>query len=629
MKLRSIDFEGYNVVGQRRRCIRRLAPLVIALGIAVGVSTPGLAIQTVFQGSGVEFMSVDEVEPGMRAVGKTVIRGTQPEKFEAEILGVLRDVYPKQDLIIARLEGLGLEESGVVSGMSGSPIFVEDKMIGAVAYRLMEFGKEAIAGIIPIESMLRVQLRQQRDELHGRGDDLSRAVLVAAAAYAAGEETAQLPTQVRPAGAVANLFPIATPVTMAGLQPGLVDRLQPLFEAFGWRSIVGGVAGRGRRIEPRLEPGGAVAVQLVRGDINLTASGTVTYRDGDHVLAFGHPFMQGGSVDFPMVGAEVITVLKSFASSSKLAVAGHEILGSIRQDRLPAILGVVGAEPSMIPVRLDVDDGGSGGREFRFEMVSDKMLTPLFLFLGLLNGVQSVDKVFGDSTLEVGAEFFLGQGLETVRFENLFSSRNQATISVAGTIASIFDFLYDNAFGPIEVREIGLSVKARSDRKIAQITGVSYDRSVVDPGETVNLAVALKPYREPQVIERVTLTIPPEVSTGTLNVLIGDARSVSTEEASFIQGQFKPASLRHLVRLLNNIRRNDRIYVQVSRADEGASVRGEVMPSLPPSVLEVLSSRQTSGDVIRLKKSVIVEEEKQVDFVVSGVHRMEIKVRRR
>ncbi|MFQ5743853.1 MAG: SpoIVB peptidase S55 domain-containing protein [Acidobacteriota bacterium] len=573
-----------------------------------------------------ETMGVDELRAGMRGVGYTVIRGTEPEEFGVEILGVLKDTMPKQDIVVARLSGLGLEESGVAAGMSGSPVFIDGKLIGAVSYRLGAFQKEPIAGITPIENMLRIaDTEAQRNATAAAivsGDDL----LAATANLLAGRAADQ--GLLRPAMGAGGIVPIATPVTIGGVPAGLVTRLGPLFEALGWHAALGGTSSSPQANAP-LRSGSTVAAQLMRGDITFAASGTVTYVDGDQLLAFGHPFLQGGKVDFPMVGGEVLLVLDSLSASEKLTAAGGEVIGAIRQDLQPGILGIVGAQPQTIPVKIGVEDGGGGESEqFNFEMITDKTLSPTFLFIGLASGLQSIGKMFGDSTFEVEGEFFLDQDLGSIKIRNLFSSPSQAYVPLSQMITSIYAFLYDNAFRSVGVDEIDLRIRVREDRKVAQISRVWSDRLEVRAGEKVDLAVWLKPYRAKEVVQHFTVEIPSDTPPGPLTLLIGDAAAVSREEQGFIQGEFAPQSLAHLVRLLNNIRANDSIYVQMSRPAEGAFFGGEPMPSLPISMLKVLSAQQTSGEIVRLEKTVMLEENYPVEYVVSGEHRLQLTVRR-
>ena len=608
--------------GLPRECVWALALAVVIVGSALGA---GSEVQS-GEEAATELMSLSEIGVGMVGTGYTVVRGAEPESFSAEILGVLYDVFPGRDLIVARLAGLGLERAGVLAGMSGSPVYIDGRLVGAVAYRLVNFGHDAVAGIVPIEDMLQVfALESGRPGTSIAVDVSPILVLQAAADLLTGTDSAWALEPLR--GVMQGVQPIATPVAIGGLEPSLIGRVTPLFDALGWTPILGGSAGS-MEIEANLIPGGMVAVQLVRGDVNITASGTITYRDGNRLLAFGHPFLHGGNVDFPMVPARVITVLSSEQASSKLTAAGDQVLGAVRQDRQTAILGIIGERPRMVPVRTRIE--GVGGTEhLDFEIVADQLITPLYLFFGLVSGVQSLDRTFGAGSIEVNARIDLGDELDPVQFGNLFSSPNQVILSLSSTLAGLFGALYDNAFEPVDVEAIELSISLREDRRSATVNRIWYDRASARPGETITLTVALKPYRGPEVLEQLKFTVPPGTLPGPVTLVVGDAPSVDSQEAVAIQGANRPRSLAQMVRVLNDIRRSDRLYLQATRPVEGALLNGEPMPSLPPSVLQVLSSKQARGDVIKLDRALILETFKPVDYVVSGSHRVQIQVRSR
>lgn len=570
-------------------------------------------------------MPLDELRVGMRGVGYTVVRGTEPEEFSFEILGILENTFPKQSLIVVRLAGLGLENVGVAAGMSGSPAYVDGKLIGAVSYRMGSFPKEPVAGITPIENMLRIgDTERIRTEIAAQTPFGAR--LLSAAADLIGGRPTDL-GGLGPASTAAGIAPIATPVTIGGFDPEVVRRVLPLFESMGWQPSAGGTS-QSSALRGPLRPGSAVAVQLMRGDVTFTATGTVTWVEGDRLLAFGHPFLQAGSVDFPMAAAEVLMVLPSIADSQKLTAAGTEVLGAIRQDRQAGVLGVVGSSPPMVPVTVTVEGDGFEER-FDFEMVADKSLSPTFLFLGLANGLQSVGALSGDSAVEVSGEFRLDPRYDPVVIENRFSSSVQAFFPMAQTISSVYQSLYENPFEPVEVRSVDLDVTLRDDLRVAEITRVWADRTEARPGDTIRLAVWLKPYRRPEVEIGLELRLPQDLSPGPVSVLVADGRVVSDEESSSGRGNVEPRSVEHLIRQLNEARPSDRIYYQLLRADEGAVYGGRAMPSLPPSVLDVLTADQTSGETKPLSKRVLSEGFEQVEYVVSGEHRIEINVRRR
>ncbi|MGD8329276.1 MAG: SpoIVB peptidase S55 domain-containing protein [Acidobacteriota bacterium] len=603
-------------IALRPACVAAAALIVLAGGASAVPQRPA-------GGASTEIMPLSEIRAGMRGVGYTVVQGTEPQQFELEIIGVLENTFPNQSLVVARLSGLDLERSGIAAGMSGSPAYIDGRLIGAVSYRLGSFPTEPVAGITPIESMLRLgDAESSRSSVAARA---SGADMVAAAAdLLAGRSTDLAP--LRPASQAAGIAPIATPVSIGGVDAELVRRIAPLFEAMGWQPSLGGTS-QNAALSGLLQPGSAVAAELMRGDVTFSATGTVTWTDGDRVLAFGHPFLQAGNVDFPMSAAEVLTVLPSLADSQKITAAGAEILGSIRQDRQAGVLGVLGTSPAMVPVSLSVTGDGVN-EDFDFEMVAHKTLSPTFLFIGLGNALQSVAALSSDSAMGVSGELVLDAGYEPVRIENRFSSSAQAFFELAQNISDAYQQLYENPFRPVGVRAIDLDITVRDDLRVARISRVRADRPEVRPGESVKLSVWLEPYRSPEVRIDMELPLPEDLAPGPLSILIGDAGAVAAEERSFAGGELEPDSVEEVIRRLNRTRPRDRIYYQVARDDQGAFYGGRKMPSLPPSVIGLLSGGQTSGEAVRLNKKVLIESSEPVDYVVTGDHRIELTVRR-
>jgi len=601
----------------RPACVTVAALITLAGGANAAPQQPAAGAPT-------EIMPLSEIRTGMRGVGYTVVRGTEPQQFELEVLGVLENTFPNQSLVVVRLSGLDLERSGIAAGMSGSPAYIDGRLIGAVSYRLGSFPTEPVAGITPIENMLRLDDAEISRVAAGASGAGGADMVAAAVDLLAGRQTDLAPLQ--PASQAAGIAPIATPVSIGGVDAELVRRIAPLFEAMGWQPSLGGTSQNAALAGP-LRPGSAVAVELMRGDVTFSATGTVTWTGGDRVLAFGHPFLQAGSVDFPMSAAEVLTVLPSLADSQKITAAGAGILGSIRQDRQAGVLGVLGASPPMVPVSLSVRGAGVD-EDFDFEMVAHKTLSPTFLFIGLGNALQSVAALSSDSAMGVSGELVLDVGYEPVRIENRFSSSTQAFFELASSISDAYQQLYENPFRPLGVRAIDLDITVRADLRVARISRVRADRPEVRPGETVKLSVWLEPYRGPEVQIDMELPLPEDLAPGPLSVLIGDAGAVAAEERSFAGGELEPDSVEEIIRRLNRTRPRDRIYYQVSREDQGAFYGGRRMPSLPPSVIGLLNGGQTSGEAVRLNKKVLIESSEPVDYVVSGEHRIELTVRR-
>src|SRR5262245_35505699 len=383
-------------------------------------------------------MSVDDIRPGMVGIGHTVFDGTHVEEFKANILGVLQNVIgPDRNLILAKLEGGPLAHTGVIAGMSGSPVYVDGKLIGAVSYSLGSFPKEAIAGITPIAEMtdaaamttarpqaarVRIEYPVTRESLAtafrralnwnrpfaDHPEDVRSNTVAAVAEFGAG----QLGTLMRP---------IATPLAMSGFNPEVADLLGSAFRDQGFVPMgAGAVAARGEKpFEGPLKPGDAVGVMLVGGDLMLGATGTITHIDGDRVYAFGHPMYNLGPTEFPMTRAYVYTVLPSLFSSIKLASTG-EIIGTFLQDRATTIAGRLGAGPRMIPVTISLSSSRAPTRTFKYTVVNDPLFGPLMTYASLLNTLMSYDRSMEAATFVVRGTASVKEH-ESIAFNILFS----------------------------------------------------------------------------------------------------------------------------------------------------------------------------------------------------------------
>ncbi len=598
--------------------VTRFVCVAVALA-SLGAATDGVVAQSA------EIMPLSEVRVGQTGVGYTVVRGTEPEEFRVEVLGILKDSFPGLDLIVGRLNGLGLEQSGVVAGMSGSPVYVGGRLVGAVAYRLVDFGYEAIAGIVPIEAMLELGDRETPDSLDA--GDVGE-LLDAASLLLRGDGEPPSLTFAAGAAPPGGIQRIATPLGLSGFDPRLAARMGPLFAQLGWAPMAAGTGGAALQELSGLVPGGAVAVQLVRGDMNITATGTITHVEGDRVFAFGHPFMQGGGVGFPMVAAEVITVLSSQAASTKLTAVGSEVIGAVTQDRLPGIMGVLGQVPAMIPVSLQLG-GASSGKQISFEVVDDPVLTPLYLFFGLMNVVQGFEDAYGEGTIDFRARMRLGTGREDVELRGLFASRSQAVVSVAGWLSSLFGAVQSNAFEPVHVEGIEAEAVFMDGVRTAEVQRLWYAQREVRAGETVRLRAVLRQHRGEPLTREIDVPIPADTPAGTLRITVGAAAAYLTELEAAGAGGSEPTNLADLVQRLNAAPRGDVLYVVATAAAAGATVSGAPMPTLPPSVMEMLASGASTGDVGRLERRLVYREGIEMTHVISGSGSVEIEVVRR
>ena len=392
----------------------------------------------------------DQVRPGMKGVGLTVFSGTEVREFEVEILGTLPNVGPGRNLILGRCAGGPLAATGVLSGMSGSPVFLEGKLAGAVAYS-WGFAKEPIAGITPIEEMLSAAARLEAPTARSRGGKGGAPGAVERLRFPERLGSAFPDALLSLLPAPAAPAPIALPVSVAGVGTEGFRAIEPWLSRAGLSPVQGGGPGAAPAPSPDLVPGSAVGLKLARGDFDVTATGTVTWVDGDRVLAFGHPLYGLGSVDFPMTGARAEALLPSLQQSARIAVPLSEI-GAFRQDLSAGIFGTLGATPRMIPVRLQLGSGGAGTESFSFDVVEDPLLAPLLLYAGLNGILASRERIHGEVTVRVreGSVIRL-EGSDEIELDNLWVG-SEAPFYATGVPAYVLYLLLNNEWSPPVVR---------------------------------------------------------------------------------------------------------------------------------------------------------------------------------
>jgi len=580
-----------------------------------------------------QMLGIDEIRPGMVGIGRTVFDGTRVEEFKANILGVLENVIgTHRNLILARLEGSPLERTGVIAGMSGSPVYIDGRLIGAVSYSLGQFSKEAIAGITPIAEMtdatafsdVRPPAAKVRVEFPLTRENLSAAFRRALnwnRPFAERPGDAELLGPSAVAGVAGpelgmRLQPIATPLMMSGFDPDMADLLAGAFREQGFvptgRATAIGRTGE-KPYEGPLKPGDAIGVALVRGDLELGATGTVTHVDGDRVYAFGHPLYNLGPTSFPMTRAYVYTVLPSLASSMKLSTTG-EVIGSFLQDRAVAIAGRLGAGPRMIPVTMTLESTRAPKRTFHFELSNDQMFTPLMAAAAMTNTLASYERQYGTSTFYLKGSAKVGRH-EAVVFDNVFAG-DQPSINAATYVAAPIAALLGNDFEKVDIDSIDLTISSTEETRTATLERVWLDDPRPRAGRSVPLKVLLRTYRGEEIIQTVPIEIPVNVS-GSVSVLVADGSRLSQiEQRETRSGQ--PRSVDQIIRTLNKSRRGNTLYVKLLGSEPGAVIKGEALTSLPPSVLSVLETDRSSGSFNAISSTTLGEWQVPTDRAISG-----------
>jgi hypothetical protein len=604
------------------------AGAVLAIGVLL--ATPGAQTTT---------LPLEDIRPGMVGVGRTVFSGTELEDFKVQVLGVMRNVIgPKRSLILARLEGGPLAKTGVIAGMSGSPVYVDGKLIGAVSYALGQFSTEPIAGITPIAEMVDATMmggtaratrpvsialpaspRQlldiwSRDLGRARPfvDEPSQALVVSGASTDLTRVSAML-------------RPIAVPMIASGFDASVIDPLSPTLAAAGFVPMSSSAQSQGTRLnasEDRpLRPGDAVGVGLLTGDFELGATGTVTHIDGDRVYAFGHPLYNLGPTQFPMTRATVQVVLPSLMASSKLASFG-QVIGTVQQDRATAIAGRLGAAPSLIPVTITLNSDRGPSRTFTFGVVRDFTFTPLLTYLSVANVLTSYERGVGPASYSIrGSASIRSQG--DLSFEDIFSGE-QATGGAAAYVAGPLTALLKNTGEPVDVENISLTIDASEQPRSARIERVWLDTPRPRAGQQATVHVAMRSSRGEEVVRQLAIEIPANV-TGSLQLIVADAARTTADDRRDTRGA-DLQRVSQLMRTFNRARRNNRLYVRLTSSDAGAVVNGEPMAGLPPSVLAVIESDRNSGTVSALRSTTRGEWELALDFAVTGARQLTLSL---
>jgi hypothetical protein len=573
-------------------------------------------------------MPISEVQAGMAGVGRTVFAGTAIEEFQAHILGVVRsNIGPQRDLIIARLSGGPLARTGVIAGMSGSPVYVDGRLVGAVSYAIGSFATEPIAGITPIGEMIEATTRGAaspgaRVAPIPIGADLP--ALASAFADTLRPVRAFVPLA-WPGGAESSapareaaLRPIALPLSVGGFDRATAAGALASFDGGGF-VLAPAPAGGGRQEKPvdagPLRPGDPVGIGLITGDLQFGATGTVTDVDGTRVLAFGHPLYNVGPASFALTRAFVHAVLPSLNSSMKLASIG-EVVGTMEQDRSTAVAGTLGVRPRTIAMTVSMTREGAPARRFSFSVADHPLLTPLLAYTALVGVVSEHERDLGPATYALkGRATVTGHG--AVEFDDVYTG-DQPGIAAASAVAMPLAALLTNGLEPVRVESLHIEMAGTERIRSAAIERVWLDTTDIRPGKSVRVKILLNPWRGEAVVRTVDVDIPRNAE-GPLTLVVADGTRFGQWEQREARAPLRPATVDQMIKTLNASRRANRIYVRLVGRDSGAVVNGEVMPSLPSSVLAVMQADRGTSANPPLQSSILGAWEIMVDHAVEGI----------
>ncbi|MEQ1604994.1 MAG: hypothetical protein ABL999_09000 [Pyrinomonadaceae bacterium] len=611
--------------------------IVLTFFLAFFSFSPGLFAQATMPVSGAgatKIMPISEVREGMRGTARTVFQGNRSEEFGVEILGVVPNwIGPRQDIIVGKLSGANAERTFVFAGMSGSPVYVDGKLIGAISYSF-PFAKEPICGITPFEQMSSVMEQAiAAKPSNGTAKTFTYAELQADKWKPSFSEIARTPAasgfssdSKLMAIAGQTFTPISTPLYFSGISQQTLDTFAPELMRAGIMPVA--TAGGGSTIKPlvpynekTLLGGDSVVVSLARGDVQIAAAGTVTLRDGEKIYAFGHPFFSLGSANLPMAESHVVTVIPNANNSFKLAVPDATV-GAMTQDRATAVYGKLGAEPKMLPVRVKLINSRGRISEINFESAFDELLTPLIVNAGIGNTLAAQERGLGDTTIEMTGEIKI-KGEDSIRLNRRFAGA-QATALAAAAAAIPLSALLRANFDGLDITGIEIRMTARDGSRTGLVDRISVNKNMVKAGETIDLTVFERTESGQFNARKVPVTIPVDAAPGTVTLTVGDGNAVQQNAAIT---QFTPKNAAELISTINRLKRSDRLYVVLSRTSTGTIIGSSEMPNLPPSMLATLNNDRTAGGSKPSVLTTIAEMELSAgEFVISGSQTLNIEV---
>lgn len=561
---------------------------------------------------------LSQLRRGMKGVAYTVFEGVNPEPMQVEILGVLKDsLGPGRDMILARLYGSKPEFTGVVAGMSGSPVYIDGKLVGALSYRIGQFSKEPIAGITPIEQMLEVR------------DD----AVQSAAQGAKGSGPAEVSLPAANGGLGVEMQAMETPLVFSGFSPEAVERFGDRFRAMGMTPVAGLGGSDAKAVQPEpLVPGSAVSAVLVRGDLSVAGTCTVTYVDPKRLLACGHPITQYGPVDMPMTKAAVVATLPSPLNAFKI-VNTTETVGAFTEDRASAIMGQFGTKARMIPVTVEVVSPATAGvtaardKTFHFEMLDNRQLTPSAMLVSVYQSLQGTNSAAAEMSYRMTGDIGVA-GLPDVKMSGIVAQNelNPAAINAALFVNDRFSRVYGNPQDQPVITGVKLKVVGIPERRTATMESARLGVLEANPGDTIDAEVTVHPYQSDSHVVRLKVKIPDDVAPGNVRVLVSDGATV--DRLLGPSGATRRAEgLADAIDQMNHLHPNDRIYVTLLNREAQAVLEGETLPGVPLSMANVLGPLKDSQRMSLSGESVVEAGSAEAGYAVSGSHVLNLTIR--
>ncbi len=573
---------------------------------------------------------LSEIRAGMQGYAYTIFTGDQIEKFDLEVLGILPNFLgPQQSIILVQLKGPKVEHTGVVAGMSGSPVYLDGKLAGALSLKLGVFTKEPIAGVTPIADVLKSPATQNNSTQNVTSQNATQffpqtSLPTQTSANSANNFSMQQLTL--PSGSA--LEPIETPLVFSGFDAAALRQFSSQLQSYGFVAAQGGTAAP-RPDDGQLKPGDMAGMVLVQGDASINSACTVTAVQADRVFLCGHPFLSLGDVQLPMARSRVVTTLSSDMASTKIVNIGGSI-GTITGDHITAVTGKLGAAPALIPLDLTLSVAGAE-KQLHFELVNHPRLTPILVALTTFSGLTQ-NSFYGEgTTLHLSGAIHM-KNHAPVQIENTFAPGDALSpdgLPIALTMQSIFSRLFTNNFEVAGIERVSLKVESVPGRHSFTIESAWLEKGEAAPGETLRVRVLLRPYRGPARVEETTVRVPDQVTHGTmLRVLVSDADMLNRASRGFAAvAPSGSAGLDQLIALLNRERRNDRLYVGLFSPSPTMLWDDKELPNVPLSEINIVDGRPAPGSVQVLRESLSSESSIPLGGPVAGVISLNLQIR--
>lgn len=606
---------------------------------------------TAFAQAATPTMPLSEVKKGMKGYGLTVFEGSALEKFDVEVIGTLTNIAPGQSLILARVDHPVVQRAGVIAGMSGSPIYIDGKVIGALAYS-WQFSKEPIAGITPIEEMLKLDRGANAGAATGAipaaagGGALGVAPRLDAAQFLnaiVNGKTEEVFDKIasgfaaEQAVSLGGARRIAIPLSLSSFAPETVSRFGKYLDAMSFVAVPSGASATmtsaststasatRKNATYQFHEGDPIGAVLLTGDFNVAATGTVTRVDGKRVWAFGHPFLDMGEVSYPMATADIVTVLPNLANSTKVANSG-EIVGALTQDRAVGIFGDVGANAEMIPVELSVDGASGGKQTYRVNLVRNAQLSPLILAMAADTVVSNVQRGAGERTVVMDSEIDV-KGYDPIRLREGWAGA-QARAAIPSYLAVVAGYLMSNEFRDAKIEGVKIHLRHDDDLKTAKLLEASIDTPPsgrITPGDLVKVRTVLKPFRGEPFVESFDVKIPENQTPGAAYLLVGSGSLSNQIDFSLVPPD--PRTLDQVVAVLGRLRPATDLTVGLYSSAEGAVTAGVYLPNLPPSMRAVVSADTSNGAQAPVKYHPAVHDSRALGYIIDGAVKIDLEVK--